>query len=48
MAENGWTRRRETPQRSRVARVAWFAAMYVASLALFAALVYGLRAMVPH
>ena len=29
-------------------RLAWFVALYVASLAAFAAIVYGLRALVPR
>jgi hypothetical protein len=37
-----------TPARSRIARLGWFAALYVASLAVFAALVYSLRAIVPR
>jgi hypothetical protein len=31
----------------RAARLAWFAGLYLASLASFAALVYGLRKLVP-
>ena len=34
--------------RSGARRLAWFAAIYVASLAVFTALVYGLRAIVSH
>ena len=33
---------------SRLKRLVWFAALYLASLAAFAALVYGLRAIVPR
>ena len=37
----------QTP-RSGARRLAWFAAIYVGSLAAFTILVYGLRALVPH
>ena len=33
---------------SRLKRLVWFAALYLASLAVFAALVYVLRAIVPR
>ncbi len=32
----------------RLARLVWFVSLYAASLALFAAAVYGLRALVPR
>jgi hypothetical protein len=39
-ADAGW--------RGRIRRLAWFAALYLASLAAFTALVYGLRAIIPR
>jgi len=40
----------ETQRRSerRSTRLLWFVLMYVASLAVFAGVVYGLRGIVPH
>ena len=36
------------PPEKRGKRLLWFVAIYVASLAAFAALVYGLRFIIPH
>lgn len=36
------------PPERRVKRLLWFAALYLASLAAFAALVYGLRFIIPR
>jgi hypothetical protein len=47
MSETDKRNPRHTPAPSRVARLGWFAALYLASLAVFAALVYGFRAIVP-
>jgi hypothetical protein len=48
MSETDKREPRHTPACSRVARLGWFAALYLASLAAFAALVYGFRAIVPR
>ncbi len=36
------------PPEGRLRRLLWFVALYVASLVVFAALVYGLRGLVPR
>ena len=36
------------PPERRSKRLLWFVALYGASLAVFAGLVYGLRAIIPH
>ena len=36
------------PPEPRSKRLLWFVALYGASLAVFAGLVYGLRAIIPH
>jgi hypothetical protein len=48
MSETDKCNPRHTPAPSRVARLGWFAVLYLASLAVFAALVYGFRAIVPR
>jgi hypothetical protein len=36
------------PPERRSKRVLWFVFLYIASLAVFAGLVYGLRSIIPH
>jgi hypothetical protein len=36
------------PPEPRSKRLLWFVFMYIASLAIFAGLVYGLRGIIPH
>ncbi|WP_255616627.1 hypothetical protein [Microvirga puerhi] len=36
------------PSEGRLKKVAWFGLLYLASLATFAAVVYGLRSLIPH
>ncbi|EIM25035.1 hypothetical protein MicloDRAFT_00057550 [Microvirga lotononidis] len=38
----------DRPPETRSKRLLWFVMMYVASLAVFAVLVYGLRGIIPH
>ncbi len=38
----------QRPPESRSKRLLWFVFLYVASLAVFAGLVYGLRGIIPH
>ena len=38
----------QRPPDSRSKRLGWFVLIYVASLAVFAGLVYGLRGIIPH
>ena len=40
--------RQQPPGEGRGKRLLWFVVLYVASLAVFTALVYGLRGIVPH
>lgn len=40
--------RSHTPQEGRTRRLLWFVAIYLASLVAFAAVVYGLRWLIPR